>query len=106
MRYFKYSSVVATPVANINGGAYASPQLISLSCQTAGSTIYYTLDDSAVGGDFAPSINSIQYTTPFLIASSCTLRAAAYKSGKQTFTNDYVCKETYIILETAQTSSE
>ncbi len=68
-------NTVATPIFSPPGGTYASPQLVSLSCTTSGSTIRYTTD----GSD--PSESSSQYVTPISVSSTTTINAKAYKSG-------------------------
>jgi hypothetical protein len=48
---------------------------VTLSCQSYGASIYYTLDDTH------PSELSTLYTSPISIATAKTLRACAYLSG-------------------------
>ncbi|MCL2155011.1 MAG: chitobiase/beta-hexosaminidase C-terminal domain-containing protein [Leptospirales bacterium] len=52
---------VAMPKADPERGNYTTAQTITLSCDTAGATIYYTLD----GND--PNSSSYKYTAPILI---------------------------------------
>jgi hypothetical protein len=44
-------------------------------CDTKGATIYYTLDGTV------PDESSIEYTAPFTLDQSCTVKACAYKDG-------------------------
>lgn len=82
--------VVATPVANPVGGSYSAEQAVTLTCATAGATIYYTVD----GND--PTTASTKYTTTITIPASATtaLKAIAYKDG---MTNSAILAESYVI---------
>lgn len=94
---------VATPTFSPPGGTYSSPQSVSLSCTTSGSTIKYTID----GSD--PSESSTQYATPISVSSSTTIKAKGFKDGwtpsaiatalYNISTNDYqVCDFPQILL--------
>jgi hypothetical protein len=63
---------VASPTIAPSSGA--APQTVTLTCATAGATIRYSIDDS---------YPTLLYTAPLSIASACTLRVAAEKSGLQ-----------------------
>lgn len=65
----------AAPVFSPAGGTYASAQTIAISSETAGATIRYTLD----GSD--PAATSAEYTGPFTITASATVKAYAVKDG-------------------------
>jgi len=69
------TSSVATPVITPSGGSFTSAQLITINSPTSGATVRYTLD----GSD--PSLSSPQYTGPFLLSSSATVKAKASKVG-------------------------
>jgi hypothetical protein len=61
------------------------PTTLTLSCQTAGAAIYYTLDGSypsAVGAALTPP-TSFLYSAPFAVASGDLIRACASKTGMQ-----------------------
>ncbi len=63
----------------------AGPLTVTLSCQTAGAAIYYSLDGSypsAVGAAATPP-TSFLYTAPFTAASAALIRACASKAGMQ-----------------------
>ena len=61
-----------------NGAEFEnSSQMVSLSCATEGITILYTTD----GSD--PKMNGFEYTKPFNIYESCTVRAIAVKYGRK-----------------------
>ena len=66
---------VAAPTSDIKSGIYQESVLVSLSCSTLGSTIYYTLDGSE------PSNSSTEYTSLIGISSDTKIRAISYKSG-------------------------
>jgi len=69
---------VATPVISPGTGSYTSPQTITISSATSGSTIYYTTtgNNPVIGTGFTKV-----YSGPFQISSSATIRAMAVKSG-------------------------
>lgn len=71
------TSNVATPVILPNGGEFTGTQEVTISCETEGATIYYTLN-----GD-APTAQSTQYNAPFTISSSCTVKAIAINGNDQ-----------------------
>ena len=65
---------VDAPVIEPSGAEFANiSQTVSLSCATDGATILYTTD----GSD--PKVNGREYTKPFTIYKSCTVRAIAGK---------------------------
>jgi hypothetical protein len=70
-------SKVAAPVVNPGGGSFTDQVTISLNSATNGATVYYTTDGSA------PTANSIQYGSPFVLSSNATIKAIAMKSGAQ-----------------------
>ena len=65
----------ATPVIEPSGGEFVNTaQDVAISCATDGATILYTTD----GSD--PKTNGREYTKPFTVYKSCTVRAIAVKS--------------------------
>lgn len=73
--------IVETPIFNPPADTYASDQNVTISCATAGATIYYTMD----GSD--PTSSSTQYTTPIAVSgngTTMTIKALAMKSGFST----------------------
>lgn len=66
---------VATPTFSVAAGTYTSAQSVSISCATAGSTIYYTTDGTT------PTSSSTEYSSAISISSSCTLKAIAKKGS-------------------------
>ena len=68
---------VAVPVVSITSGTYSSDPTLSITCATAGATIYYTTDGSV------PTTSSTLYTGPISLSStqSLDIRAIAVKDG-------------------------
>ena len=70
------AGTVATPTASPQGGNFAAPVSVALSCATGGAAIYYTLNNST------PTTGSTLYTgTAISIAATATLKAIAVKNG-------------------------
>jgi len=82
------TQTVATPTFFPAGGTYDAPQSVSISCSTSGATIRYTTDGST------PNANSPQYTVPFTVSSTTTIKAIAIKEGMN---NSAVATATYVI---------
>lgn len=69
---YEYSaSSVATPTFSPGEGTYTSTQSVAISCETAGTTIYYTLDGSN------PSSSSSVYSSAISISETTTVKAMA-----------------------------
>lgn len=68
-------SVVDDPVISEPSNSYINPITVTLTCATDGATIYYTTDGTT------PDETSMQYYNPFVIDSTCTLKARAFKGG-------------------------
>ena len=62
----------ADPTFSVADGTYTTLQNVSISCATAGATIYYTTDGST------PTNSSTQYTGAIAINETTTLKAIAY----------------------------
>ncbi|MGN1339801.1 MAG: chitobiase/beta-hexosaminidase C-terminal domain-containing protein, partial [Oscillospiraceae bacterium] len=82
---------VAAPVITPNGGSFTGSQEITITCQTDGAAIYYTLDGTV------PTANSIRYTGAFTLTESTTVRAIAIKAGMN---NSTVSQAVYTITST------
>lgn len=67
---------VAHPEISPPGGAYLDPPTVTLSSETDGASIYYTLDGST------PDAQSIAYSGPFPVTDNARLRVIALKDGK------------------------
>lgn len=85
---------VKTPVIKPNVLELHENQLITITCDTEDSTIYYTTD----GSD--PTQESIKYTEPFSFTESCTIKARAYYEGNgpEMFPSD-VAERTYRLFD-------
>lgn len=73
--YWISAGTVATPTITPAGGAQAAPPLVAIATTTEGATIRYTLDGSS------PSSTSPVYGYPFLVSTTTTVKAAAFKAG-------------------------
>ncbi len=68
--------MVETPFFNIKNGEYSEAQTVTISSQTEGATIVYTLDGSEPGEN-----SGIKYDSPIAINKTTLIKAAAYKTG-------------------------
>lgn len=66
---------VATPVISPNEGSIYEETEVTITCDTPDATIYYTLDGTT------PTQESTQYTGPFTINQTTTVKAIAVKDG-------------------------
>lgn len=73
--YWISAGTVATPTVSPAGGAQLSAPLVSIATATGGATIRYTLDGSDPNGA------SRIYQYPFLVTSTTTVKARAFKAG-------------------------
>ncbi len=79
---FKFVGVsnVATPTFSPKAGRYTETQTVTITCETAGATIYYTLDGTA------PTTSSTRYTQPLTISETTTAKAIAVSDGEESAT--------------------
>ena len=84
------TQTVATPTFSPAGGTYYEAQNVTISCATAGATIYYTTD----GND--PTTSSAVYSSPIAVSQTITIKAMGAKSGMN---NSSVATATYTIEE-------
>jgi Chitobiase/beta-hexosaminidase C-terminal domain/Right handed beta helix region len=70
-------TTVATPSISIPTGIYTSPQQVTLTDSSQGSSIYYTTDKSV------PTSSSTLYQQPFSVSVSSTVQAIAMLDGSQ-----------------------
>lgn len=81
------------PVFNVPAGFYSAAVTVTISCSDPTATIRYTLD----GSD--PTTTSTLYSAPVTISSTKVLRAAAFSTSLQSFTetNTYFINVTHTI---------
>ena len=73
-----YAGFVADTRFSIDRGFYDTPQQIEITSQTPGARVYYTTN----GTDPSPSNrDAVLYSSPLLVGTTTTLRAAAFLSG-------------------------
>ena len=84
-----YTLKVQSPVMNPVGGTYTDAQNVTITCETSGAEIRYTLDGSE------PSTSSTLYTGAINIPSSKTLKAKAFKLN---WTDSDTVSQAYIFL--------
>lgn len=118
--YFEYETTVDTPVSSIETGSYSSAQIVTLSTETEGASIYYTTDgtyplDTVDGSSpsFAPAkmkkspaannIKGTLYTGPFTLDNSVVLTFVAVKDGMNV--SDY-SENTYAINTESTTNTK
>src|SRR5690606_715158 len=68
-------TTVANPTFAPAAGSYVNSVRVTLASATADANIYYTVD----GSD--PSMTSTEYTAPFNLTATTTVRARAYKGA-------------------------
>ena len=68
--------VVTAPVIDPNGGTIATNTEISITCDTDGASIYYTID-----GTDPSETNGTLYEAPFTLAADATVKAIAVATG-------------------------
>lgn len=86
------SSSIAAPTISPNGGDFVTSQTVTLSHADA-DAIYYTTDDND------PNTSSTQYTTPFTINATTTVKAIAVKNN----TPSSVASATFTMLPAVAT---
>ncbi len=87
--------VVSLPTFNPVGGDYTTTQNVSISCETDGATIYYTIN-----GD-NPTEESEIYSSPIEVSATTTIKAFAKKDG---MLDSGIANATYNIIETVTVS--
>ena len=80
---------VATPTFSPAAGTYNVAQNVTITCATAGATIYYTVDGTE------PTTSSAVYEGAITVSETATLKAMAVKAG---MLNSAVATATYTIV--------
>ena len=91
------SNQVETPTITVPDGAFLSTKMVTISCTTDGATVYYTTDGTE------PTTSSTQYSAPFEISATTTVKAIAVKSG---MTDSHIATETFTKETTYQGLAE
>lgn len=73
---YAFGSSAATPVFSPVAGIYEGNQVVVITCDTAGATIKYTLDETD-----PTEFHGTIYTVPIGLSSDSELRAVAFKEG-------------------------
>lgn len=87
--------VVSLPKFTPISGNYTSAQNVTISCDTEGAVIHYTLDGKA------PTEESSVYSTPIEVSETTTIKAFAKKDGMK---DSGVATATFKIIETVDVS--
>ncbi len=87
--------VVSLPKFSPESGDYTSAQNVSITCDTEGAIVYYTLDGKN------PTEESEVYSAPIEVSSKTTIKAFAKKEGMK---NSGVAIATFNILEAVEVS--
>lgn len=74
---FRGVSNVSKPTFSPAAGRYAEAQTVTISCETEGATIYYTLDGTT------PTASSTAYSEALTISQTTTVKAIAVKDGEE-----------------------
>jgi hypothetical protein len=75
--FFDSGSVASVPEISPEDGSFMDSITVSLSTQTPGAQIRYTIDGTN------PNMNSLLYGVPFVLTNSATVKARAYVEGMQ-----------------------
>lgn len=86
---FTIGLACSDPIVSLDSGTYETPQSVTITCPTLGSTIRYTIDAS----EPSESHGEI-YTIPIGVAANMSVRTIAYKTG---LSNSLVVSRTYVI---------
>jgi hypothetical protein len=91
-----YLGFVDEPTFSHNRGFYSAPFSVTITTETAGAVIYYTIDGSEPYNSTLSSPTGLVYNGPIPISTTTCLRAVAFKSGWKS-TNSVT--HTYIFLD-------
>lgn len=87
-------ATVATPVISPAAGTFTSAQNVTITCETDGTTIYYTTD----GND--PDNTSTPYTSAITVDESMTIKAIAYKDAEYSEVATAIYTINIVVVET------
>lgn len=76
---YRFDETVAAPTASVRTGEYAQEQTVTLTTETEGADIYYTLDGSDPMD--AENVSVKRYTAPIRISAQTKLKFYALKMG-------------------------
>ena len=88
--FTKVVPTAATPTITPNGGNFEESVEVSLACETADASIYYTLDGTE------PTAESTLYAEAFTLTATTTVKAIAVKEG---LANSAVAEATFTKVE-------
>ncbi|MDR2156357.1 MAG: chitobiase/beta-hexosaminidase C-terminal domain-containing protein, partial [Clostridiales Family XIII bacterium] len=80
-----FAETVASPVISLASGDYSGSQTVTLSCNTLGAKILFTVDGTVpeyINTEYGPVINGNQYYSPITVSEDTTLLAMAFADGK------------------------
>lgn len=69
------AAAVTTPTFSVASGTYSEPQMVEISTETDGASIYYTTDGTE------PTSASTPYTSPVIVTENMTVKAIAVKGA-------------------------
>jgi hypothetical protein len=92
-----YEGFLDAPQMNPGHGFYDAPVLVTISCSTPGTTIYYTTDGSEpyVASPVGPGATAAVYSKPLQIGKTTCLRAAAIRAG---WKSSPIATQTYLFV--------
>ncbi len=92
-----YEGFLDAPQMNPGHGFYDGPVLVTISCSTPGTTIYYTTDGSEpyVASPAGPGATATVYSKPLQIGKTTCLRAAAIRAG---WKSSPIATQTYLFV--------
>jgi LysM repeat protein len=85
---YSIAPILTAPVMSPSPGTYSTPQTVTITDATSGTTIYYTTDGTT------PTSSSDIYSTPLAVSASETVQAFAAETG---YNNSPVTGGTYTI---------
>ena len=87
------TQTVATPTFDPAGGEYSEAKSVTIGCETAGASIYYTTNGST------PTVESTPYSDAITVNETTTIKAIAVKEGMN---NSVVATATYTIIQAVE----